>query len=115
METKKVTLPSGQEVTIKKPGILAYKRAFGSIPILTDGHTGQKADPERDLDATISLICACSVEPRYTDEDPVPEGRESIDNLDLQDFAALSEALQKFMGLGEETEAVRPLSETATP
>jgi len=115
VETKKVELPSGQKVEIKKPGILALKQVYGLIPTLGEsGASPAKVDKSAELDASIKLVCACCVAPRFSDGDAAIKGVKSIDELTLEDFTALAAAVNGFADLEGSGKKLRPLSETPT-
>lgn len=118
MLTKQITLPSGLVVTIKKPGILALHRAFGTLPVLDAEATASLSaaeSAERTM-AWIRLLCACCVEPRLSVEEPPPPGTQFVDDvLDSDDYNALSAALTELMPKREQTEEVAPFSATAGP
>lgn len=121
METLDVKLPSGLVVTIKKPGPLALRSLYGSLPILPAEMeaTSTTDDPRLkdqgfQIDAAIKLVCACSVKPRLS-EPPLADGEMSIDDLSIDDFSKLAEAVNSFSGLTQLGDKTGPLSETVTP
>lgn len=116
MTTKTVTLPSGQTVKIKKPGVLGWHRVTGYLPRSVDpAEAAPVASAADNVRATIALVCACSVEPKFSDADTPPAGSISIDDLDLDDFNALVAAVTELASLAKGNAEVSPLSATGTP
>lgn len=116
MTTKTVTLPSGQTVKIKKPGVLGWHRVTGYLPRSVDpAEAAPVASVADTVRATIALVCACSVEPKFSDADTPPVGSVSIDDLDLGDFNALVTAVTELASLAKGNAEVSPLSATGTP
>lgn len=115
METRDVTLPSGETVTIKKPGVLALKQIFGSLPNIGSGMVQSEPTRLDNLEAQISMVCGCCVTPRFHREFPAPAGFRSIDELTIDDFTALSGAVSEFSGVREAQETLDPSSKTQAP
>lgn len=107
METREITLTTGRKVTIKQPGVLALRAIAGHLPALSAQEGNGETSPEA-IDAGIKLVCACSVKPKFAEE---PQGLEmSIDDLTLEEFGELSQAITALMP-GKE---VSPLSASPT-
>ncbi len=106
--TRKVKLPSGREVEIKPLGVLGLRAIAKINPGMLSGEVSEST--AENLDTSIAMVEACSVEPRFS-ETPT-NGEINIDDLQLADFTALVAELGAFNK--EAVEAITsPLAEMA--
>ena len=111
MHTKTVKLPSGLEVTIRRPGVRTMQAVFRCLPMLGQESAGDSSTmTAEELDASIAMICGCCLEPKFA-VGPA-EGCRDIDELDMADFTALTTAVNEYAQLDEQAASVRPLSAT---
>lgn len=121
-----ITLPSGLVCTYNRMGLAAAKQVLGALPILTatqltgDGEDGTISELRgdvvmREIEGMIQAIKVCSVSPRFTDEEPTPEGMVHVDVLDGQDAMALGLAIMQSGNLAAAAKAARPTSGIPKP
>lgn len=121
-----ITLPSGLKCTYHRAGLVALKQVLGTLPILTatqltgDGEEGTISELRgdvvmREIDGMIQAIKVCSVSPKFTDLDPVPDGMLHIDVLDGADAMALGAAIMGSGNLAAAAKLARPTSGIPKP
>ena len=124
-ETKAVKLPSGLEVTIRKPGGLSLYLLRGALPVLVEADRAQTTS--RDVRDPMELVekvndafraaVSCIESPNVVNKLPDEcRGDEvSSERIGDEDLGRLIAALLNFGNAGEEAqEQVAPLSKTAT-
>lgn len=116
MAERDVTLPSGRTVKIRRPGPRLWRDIYGGLPSFV-GNDGRPAEIASNIDLNIRVICACCLEPKFTDqaEDECTNGALSVDDLIVPDFAALANEIIQFSGAKEIKEKLADFLETATP
>jgi hypothetical protein len=97
METKSVTLPSGANAKIKKPGFLTLAEAQAA------------GDNTK---AMLKLVARCTVAPKLTLEWQGKGDVTSIEDIDPVDVVALAREIQEFGGLDDLEARIAPLSKT---
>jgi len=104
---KTVTLPSGLEVTYRRPGLKtrANAKRYGD-------REGGGDEQLSAWYAGLYLVSACAVKPRIGLEPD--EGELWIDDLADEDFIALADAIMESAGAQAVEDDVAPLSETET-
>jgi len=104
---KTITLPSGLEVTYRRPGLKtrANAKRYGD-------REGGGDEQLSAWYAGLYLVSACSVRPRIGLEPG--EGDIWVDDLDDGDFVALADAIMESAGARQVEGDVAPLSRTET-
>ncbi len=103
---KTIKLPSGLEVTVRRPGPLAIRTLANAQAL------GVELASVEAFESIAAFVTKCVIEPRLSLEDPAPEGRVFIDDvLTVSDFNALTGELVAFAGLAtaEAEAAIGPL------
>jgi hypothetical protein len=86
MDAKKVTLPSGREVTFRV-GLAARQAGVFA-------QTGRPmTDPNTQSDVTLAVICGAVVDWKLTTHYPAPDGYTHVDDIELEDYGELSKAI----------------------
>lgn len=113
MRTHTLKLPSGEEVTVRRPGAVASARLLKRAHELESKYKGKLDRDSISDDAVIDVIAlqsekiaACLVSPR------LESASEVDDHFDAEDFVALFDAIQEFEG--EVAKKTAPFSKAAT-
>ena len=116
-----VTLPSGRQVQIRKPGTTALMAMLGTLPVLDVGNGDADAaqqiqkrldtvDVVAKFEFTAELVVRCSIEPRFHRDDPAPVGHISLADIENDDFWALADQILEFGDLKGQAAKVGPTS-----
>ena len=109
MKVKKLTLPSGREVTVKI-GIGARQSA-------SFAQAGRPmTDPNTQSDVTLAVLCGAVIDWKLTTHYPAPDGYTHVDDIEIEDYGALTKAVvDAYVEANVEVEEnVRPFSETGS-
>jgi hypothetical protein len=124
MKTETVTLPSGLEVTFRRPGVLGLIEIYGSMPnVAALEDVDPEAPPQRldveQLKTAVRMVCVCCVKPNFTDiidpkrlAETVKAGGTSVDDIEPDDFMFLAAKLTDFINLKGKKDKLDPSSET---
>lgn len=131
MKTQTVELPSGRKVEIRQPGPRGMALILGGLPtsMLLGDQEQQSASEALDrfrnmskaergdlADSQMTIVCSCSVEPKFSTTTPAPQGYTDIDDLEYRDYVVLRDACLSLIADSrqEAVEKIGPLPATPT-
>ena len=114
-KTETVTLPSGQKIVVREPGLRTLQYARQAL--------GEEDEPTTAKQATecgIRLVVSCAIDPPLTN-DPEQVGKDAgdgkvysdLEDLGLTDTKALIEHFTSMLGTEGAKEEIAPLSPTS--
>ena len=104
MEPQKLKLPSGREVRFRIGLAARQAGAFAQAGRPMD-------DPNCQSDVTLAVMCGAMLDWKLTTHYPPPDGYTHVDDIDIEDYGALSKAIVEtyMQSTAEVDETVAPL------